>query len=117
MTKQIIAINAFYKSNTSGGLTVTIPYVSTFVSLTHVVEIIDAEYEKRWVESISKSSSQAFIKQLEEELTAFGMLRAPLQFIDAIVAFANVYWLEKIGHIKTDEWNGVQYLITKQTLQ
>jgi hypothetical protein len=100
---RILQISVFYKNNLPGGVGLTLgePF-----DLDEVMKTITTANDAMWVEAAASNGLRALISDLRAQLTGIGQ-KGQRSLTDALLAIGNVYLLEKHGHMKIDDWNGL----------
>ena len=101
---RIIRVGAFYESNKPGGFSVVRECDEEFAAM---LEVMAVQYDVH----ASASGADEDVKVYFGQLDALGQTRLTrvLTPEELTVALMNIFWLDTRGHLKADEYNGMQF--------
>ena len=105
--RKLIQISAFYRNDKPNGVGVTLP--RELGDLDKVLADLTTSYNLMWRQSVYESETAQLVTELVQQLEAIGTTK-DFTFRLGLLAVANIWLLEKIGHLKSDEFNGLQLI-------
>ena len=105
-TKRLIQISAFYKNDKPTGIGISID--QSFGNLDDLLIILTASYNAMWAECQENGSLPDLISDLRLQLLEMGETRPHYGIEEMSLIVGNIYLLEKMGQMVTDEFNGLQ---------
>ncbi len=103
--RKLIQISTFYRNDKPNGVGVTLP--RELGDLDKVLNDLTTNYDLMWRQSVYESDTAQLVMDLIQQLEAIGMTKDFTIHL-GLLAVGNVYLLEKVGHLKPDEFNGLQ---------
>jgi len=104
---KLIAISAFYNARAHDGIRLRIQSPE-WDDVGDLLEVLRAERNAVWQAAASRAATAALVVAIERQLAE---LRArppsPWSKEDSFMALANIDLLERTGHLKPDEYNGL----------
>jgi hypothetical protein len=103
--RKLIQISAFFRNDKSNGIGLTLP--RELGDLDKVLLELITSYDLMWRQSVYESETAQLVTELVQQLEAIGSTKDFTLHL-GLLAVGNVYLLEKVGHLKSDEFNGLQ---------
>ena len=106
MGVRLFQISAFYQNDKRDGIGVTITEEAFDVPLTEIMDDIMESYWRMWLEAEKKEETEELVTDLLAQLNHVSENRQKLEMIDAAWVIGNIWLLERVGAIESDEYNG-----------
>jgi len=105
---KLLAISAFYRNNEPQGIGITITH--EVGNLDQVFRLLKDSYDAMWEESEADDETDTLTADLFAQLQAIGQSKPCSDPRKMLLVIGNVYLLERVGALITDEFNGMQFL-------
>jgi hypothetical protein len=102
----LISVSAFYKNNEPSG--VGFLQTTEDADLDKVVDRFVKSYEEAWA-TAGEAERSDLISHYFDQLVEFGTMKNDLTQSDCWMGIMNIWFLEKHGFLKPDEFNGCQF--------
>lgn len=104
----LVYISAFYKADRPGGLYVRISQ-QNLEDLGEALKQLRAAWDKLWRGSVDNQTTYGLVRALEYQLFEIGVRRRTGRSSqeDVVKAIANIDLLQRVGQLKSDEYNGI----------
>jgi hypothetical protein len=105
--KRLVQVGAFYRNDMPDGVGVSLFEDFDDPYLDEVFNGIKSNYDKMWRVAVFESDTRKLIDELRGQLASIGSKNTELSVAKAAIVIGNVYLLEKLGEIVSDEYNGL----------
>lgn len=108
----LVSVSAYFRNDKTGGVGVTITQEAFAPGrLEPSIQELFESWSAMWDEAKENDGVDALVQDLFSQLNAIG--RKPVAERtdhDLLLSLGNVYLLEREGYIRSDEFNGIQFL-------
>jgi hypothetical protein len=113
----VVAISAFYDAQAPDGINAFFRS-SNWADLREHLKVLREGADQLWQRSVDRAETSILVAALESELTDLrAKARETWSQADFIMAIVTVDLLERTGHLKTDDHNGVLLLEVPRAIQ
>lgn len=106
MQIHLFQISVFWRNDQPDGIGVTISEEAFTVPLTDIMDEIMENYWNMWVEAENEGNTEELVSDLLAQLRSASEIRQRLDISDAVWLIGSIWLLERVGRIKSDEYNG-----------
>lgn len=111
---KLVGVNAFYKANTENKIVFTLSDTDVPVQMEDAMQILMREYDRMWNESVRTNSTQDLTLRTFSALDRIADDRHDSYDLEsAVLIIGCLYMLEKVGKLKADQHNGLEFLFNK----
>lgn len=104
--RKLIQLSAFYKNDQPNGVGLTL--TEEFGDLDLLFSSIRDGWDGMWLRAVHYGSTGALVRSLHEHLDEIGQSGKPIgTLITACRVIGDIYLLERVGELKSDEYNGL----------
>jgi len=105
--QRLLSISAFYRNDEPNGIGITLRDEAG--DLTEIFQLLKDSYDAMWEESENDNETDTLTADLFEQLQAIGQSKPITDPKKMLLVIGNVYLLERVGALITDEFNGLQF--------
>lgn len=106
--RKLIQLSAFWKNDQPGGIALTL--TQEFGDLDFAFNTIRTNYEEMYAHAVLTRSVEVLIQDMLSQLELFAARKVENMDMEAaFLTIGNVYLLEKLRRIPTDEFNGLMF--------
>ena len=104
--RKLIQLSALYKNDQPDGVRLTL--TEEFGDLDLLLSSIRDGWDGMWLRAVRHESTDSLVRSLREHLDEAGRSGKPIQTtITACRVIGDIYLLERVGALRSDEYNGL----------
>lgn len=106
--RKLVQLSAFYKNDQSNGVRLTL--TEEFGDLDLLFSSIRDSWDGMWLRAVRLENTESLVRSLREHLDEVGHSSEPIRtLITAYRVIGDIYLLERVGELKSDEYNGLLF--------
>ncbi len=105
---KLYALHAFYRNDEPHGVGITITH--EVGDLDGMFAMLKESYDAMWEEAEEEDTTDELIADLFSQLQGIGASKPITDVKKMLMVIGNVYLLEKVGALTTDDYNGMSYV-------
>jgi hypothetical protein len=114
----LISISAHYQGDGPNGLNVSVGDADC-ADLDAMFQELRSGWDRMWRSAVYRQTTYQLVQDLVGQLERLGSRPRPkrLSTEDALLAIANIDLLERIGHLKPDDFNGMMLVYSDRAVK